>query len=97
MNNYINKHTAIILIALICCVTFIGLKVELEEPFESSNDANKHTKCNSNNKQMGWKDFWKTHYSTFDNNLEKVFNTPPVNSILKPLRYDGIYTNTVFN
>lgn len=98
-----DTHLKYLLIVFIMSVTFMCINLNCKEHFYIDVLIKKPVRKPSSNKlfnidneidrtpgRLGWKSFWRNNYSTYDDNLEKVFKDPEHTPFKTPLLYDGV-------
>ena len=97
------NHTSIITIVFLISIIFLSvypvnsenyrnikkspIKKKSRIIFSKSFDIDNQLKCEANH--LGWKNFWRTNYSKFSNNLNNVFKDKVIKTN-PPLLFDGI-------
>ena len=97
------NHTSIITLVFLISIIFLSVysinyenyrnvhkppvKKRGRKIFSKSFNIDNQLRCESNH--LGWKNFWRTNYSKFSNNLNHVFKDT-ANKTNPPLLFDGI-------
>jgi len=105
-----DNHLKTILIILVVSVTFLCINLNCKEDFyvdiiikskpnkpQSKRLFNIDSEIDANKNHLGWKSFWRKHYSKYDNNLNNIYKNPEYTPFKQKLLYDGIrHLNTPF-